>query len=141
MARGVPLRFFQRIKSLNLELQGWPLKNFQRIKSPNLKSQGVSSYKNFHRIKSQIFARGVFSEIQVPKSQIAGGVPLRFVSANRVPKSQISRGAPLRIFSEPFPRFSCSFLVLLYSGGRRRPNIISYRFKLNYTCGVLRSFN
>ena len=28
-----------------------------------------------------------------------------------------------------------------YFGGRRWPNIISLRFGLNYTCGVLRSFN
>ena len=110
-----------------------------------------------------------FPESQVPKCQIARVVSLRFLGASTLQISnrkgcfprffrysgpQISnrKGSPPKIFqrigcpprfflSESFPRFSSVFLDLLYFGRRRHLNIISIRFKLNCTCGVLRPFN
>ena len=53
------------------------------------------------RLKSQgVSPSGFFSQNQVPKSQIARGVPVRFFSENQVPKCQIARGVPVRFFSE-----------------------------------------
>ena len=41
----------------------------------------------------------------------------------------------------PDYRFIFSLLTSLYFGRRQHSRIVSLRFRLNYTCGVLRSFN
>ena len=82
----LPKIFFRESSPQISNRKECPQKIIERIKSPNLKSQGVFPYE--------------FSQNQVPKSQIARGVSLRF-------------------FSESSPRFASRFLVLLYFGGRR----------------------
>ena len=117
--------------------------------------QGPASLSSSTR--EQGVSPNIFSENHLPKSQTSRGVPLDS-SENQVPKPQIARLIPLRFFRKSGPQISnrkgCPpkifqeivspvivFLVLLYFGGRRHPSIISRRFRLNYTCGVLRSFN
>ena len=132
--RVCPEDSFQRIKPPNLKWQGvCPEDSFQRIKSPNLKSQGLSFPEN-HLPKSQIaslrfFVREsspqisnrkgcrpkIFSDNQVPKSQIATGVPVRFFPENQVPKSQIARAVLSR---ESSPQIS-----------NRKPKIFCERIK------------
>ena len=103
-----------------------PQRFFRESRPPNLKSQVVSPQ--------------FFFENHFPKSQIARGVPIRFF---REASPQISNGKgcpPNILFRESSPQLLSRLLVLLYLDERRHPSIISLRFGLNYTCGVLRSF-
>ena len=96
---------------------------------------------------------------QISKSQIARGVPLGFFRESS-PQISKRKGCPPKVFQrikfpnlkrqgcppkilfrESSPQSSSRLLVLLYFSGRRHPNCITLKFGLNYTCGVLRSFN
>ena len=55
--------------------------------------------------------------------------------------SSSSSLCPRHMLSASSPIIVSSSRSSLYFGGRRHPNILSFRFRLNYTCGVFRSLH
>ena len=154
IASSVFIRCFQRIISPNPKSQFQRIKSpkiFSENQAPKFQiARGVpiTLFKESSlQISNRMGCLLRFSEFQVSKSQIARGVPLRFFQRIKFPnlKSQggfpprfsrrikssnlTSQGVPLRIFQRIISTVSSHFLVLLYFGGRRRPNIISLRFR------------
>ena len=141
MARGVPITFFPENKVPKSQLaRGVALRFFERIKSPNLKSQAVLPEDFLRESSPQLANReGCPPKILSRYSNRKGCFPKIF----RESSTQISnrKGCPLRLFRESFPQLSSRLLVLFEVSERRHPHIISLRFRLNSTCGVFRSFS